>query len=489
MTVRRFFVLVFLLVGSFGASAESAAASSSLGPGGTFIDDDGHPAEAYIEAAVAAGYMGGCDPAEPDKFCPAVRASWTETARGVARVGAPAGRLSCSSHFCSVVSVPASMVLSTLGAPMPSLPGLRYGGIPIDRATLAVALVSVANLDLPEVPVRRSFRLAATGDILPHTPLMTQAARYDGEDGFDFRPMFAEVEPIISAADLALCHLETALSEDNTALSSYPVFFSPREVADAVVEAGYDGCSTASNHSFDKRTGGVLSTLTVIDEAGLGHSGTTDLEVEPSWWLYEVEGVTVAHLSYTYGLNGFRLPADQPWLVNLIDEEQILADAASVRALGAEFVAVSLHWGNEYQPRPSSYQQGIAETLLNSPDVDVIIGHHAHVVQAVDLINGKYVLYGLGNLVSNQFFRLETQDGVIAVLDVVEDVDGFSVVGIEFIPTQVERGTYRIIPIPVELGSDIDDRTRTSLEQSWERTVGALSLLDEAITEMVVPIR
>ncbi|MDH5372114.1 MAG: hypothetical protein OEX97_04130, partial [Acidimicrobiia bacterium] len=97
--------------------------------------------------------------------------------------------------------------------------------------------------------------------------------------------------------------------------------------------------------------------------------------------------------------------------------------------------------------------------------------------------------YGLGNLVSNQFFSLETQDGVIAVLEVVEDIDGFSVVGIDFIPTQVERGTYRIIPIPVELGADIDDRTRTSLEQSWERTVGALSLLDEAVADMVVPIR
>ncbi len=257
-------------------------------------------------------------------------------------------------------------------------------------------------------------------------------------------------------------------------------------MVDAVVATGYDGCSTASNHSFDKRTAGVLSTLSVIDDAGIGRAGTTDEEVEPAWWMYDVGGVAVAHLSYTYGLNGFRLPPDQPWLVNLIDDERILADAEAVRDLGAEFVIVSLHWGNEYQPQPTGIQRQLAGTLLSSPDVDVIIGHHAHVVQAVEMINGKYVLYGLGNLVSNQFFSDRTQDGVIAILDVVEGVDGLAVAGIEFVPTIVERGTYRIVPIPFEPAATSRDRV---LAASWDRTAGALSLLDSSVFDLVVPIR
>ena len=197
----------------------------------------------------------------------------------------------------------------------------------------------------------------------------------------------------------------------------------------------------------------------------------------------------MAHLAYAYWLNGFRLPADQPWLVNLIDEERILADAAAVRARGAEFVVVSLHWGNEYQSTPTRGQRSTARTLLDSPDIDVIIGHHAHVVQAVEMINGKYVLYGLGNIISNQFFSLPTQDGVIAILDVVEGKDGFSVGGIRFIPTKVERGSFRVIPIPVELGSAPDSQTRWALEQSWDRTARALSSLDDSIAGMIAPIR
>jgi poly-gamma-glutamate synthesis protein (capsule biosynthesis protein) len=489
MNFGRTLLPLILAIGALLGVTASPVSSLELGPGGTFIDDDGHPTERHIEAAVAAGYLDGCDAADPEKFCPNFRASWRDVELGVSRVLGKATRLSCFGGVCSALMVPVSAVAGILGVPPPGLPGVRRGSMPIDRATLAALLVTAGRVELPNVPARRSFTMAATGDILPHTPLMAQAARNDGDGGYDFLPMFASIEPIISSVDLGICHLETPLSADNSNLSSYPVFYSPYEVAEAVVSIGYDGCSTASNHSYDKRTPGVLSTLNVIEEAGLGHAGTTDAEDDPSWWFYEVEGVEIAHLSYTYGLNGFRLPSDQPWLVDLIDEDSILADAAEVRSLGAEFIAVSLHWGNEYQHRPNSYQRDIAETLLASDDVDVIIGHHAHVVQAVEVINDKYVLYGLGNLVSNQFFSLPTQDGVIALLEIRETVDGFVVSGIEFVPTQVERGTYRIIPIPDELNAGTSEGVRTSLEQSWSRTTAALSLLDESIAELVVPIR
>lgn len=486
MQLRYVALVLLVVVVGLGAAAEPSAAMTTMSPGGVFFDDDGHPAEAYIEAAVSAGYLEGCQPAHPERFCPTQAAGRGEIERGIARVVSQTARLSCQDPECASLSVPASSVISTFRSLIPLLSQLSADEIVIDRAGLATALSAAGNLELRDVPFRRSFRIAATGDILPHSPVMAQAARNDDDGGFDFRPMFADIEPIIAGVDLGLCHLETPLSSDNTSLSSYPVFFSPNEVAEAVLAAGYDGCSTASNHSFDKRTNGVISTLGVIDDAGLGHAGTTDSGDDPSSWMYDVAGVKVAHLSYTYGLNGFRLPADQPWLVNVIDEDRILTDAAELRESGAEFIAVSLHWGNEYQSRPSGYQQGIAETLLESTDVDVIIGHHAHVVQAVDVINDKYVLYGLGNLISNQFFSLPTQDGVIAIMDVVEGIDGFYVADLEFIPTQVERSTYRIVPIPHELALELSDQGRTALEQSWERTTQSLSLIDETIADLVM---
>ncbi|HSR44907.1 MAG TPA: CapA family protein [Acidimicrobiia bacterium] len=488
MHLRTLMVALSVIAALLAVPAGAASASPAPGPGGSFVDDDGHPAEAHIEAAVAAGLLDGCDRLEPDRFCPTARASWSEVAEGLSKVLGRVPDLACTGAFCSALSVPASVVIGALSTRLAAIHSLRVD-MPIDRATLAFVLASAADLDLPEVSERRSFRIAATGDILPHIPVMAQAARYGGDDGFDFGPMFASIEPIISAADLGLCHLETPLSADDADLSSYPVFSSPGAIAAAVANAGYEGCSTASNHSFDRRRTGVADTLGLLEEAGLGRAGTTDHEQEPAWWVYDVNGVRVAHLAYAYWLNGFRLPADQPWLVNLIDEERILADAAAVRARGAEFVVVSLHWGNEYQSTPTRGQRSTARTLLDSPDIDVIIGHHAHVVQAVEMINGKYVLYGLGNIISNQFFSLPTQDGVIAILDVVEGNDGFSVGGIRFIPTKVERGSFRVIPIPVELGSAPDSQTRWALEQSWNRTARALSSLDESIAGMVAPIR
>src|SRR5690606_31176669 len=95
-------------------------------------------------------------------------------------------------------------------------------------------------------PQPLTVTIAAAGDILPHAPVNASAAEYaQGTGGdFDYAPMFADVAPLLSAADLALCHLETPLSTDNTNLSRprQLVFNSPHEVALGLAESGFDGC-------------------------------------------------------------------------------------------------------------------------------------------------------------------------------------------------------------------------------------------------------
>ena len=86
-----------------------------------------------------------------------------------------------------------------------------------------------------------AFTLAATGDLLVHGPVAKRALANGHGKQYDFRPMLAEVRPIVAAADLALCHVETPLSADDTNISGYPVFNTPHEVADADAWAGYDG--------------------------------------------------------------------------------------------------------------------------------------------------------------------------------------------------------------------------------------------------------
>lgn len=276
------------------------------------------------------------------------------------------------------------------------------------------------------------------------------AAAANADDGWDFRPMFDEVRPILAGADLAICHLETPISADDSDLGTYPMFNAPRALVAAIADAGYDGCSTASNHSFDRRAAGVRATLDAFDANGLRQAGmarSAEHDLEPV--LHDANGIVVAHIAATFSLNGFELPADEPWLVDLIEPDEILREARVARAAGAEFVIVSLHWGNQYQSAPSADQEQWAAQLLPSAEVDMIVGHHAHVVQPVDQIDGEWVVFGLGNFLSNQFAEccgVGTQDGMVATVTLREDDSGsIAAVAVDVVPTWVDRGGRYVI--------------------------------------------
>lgn len=316
---------------------------------------------------------------------------------------------------------------------------------------LAAAILAITGLFPPLAePPPEEITLLFTGDVLVHTPVTASAERHASGSAsrFDFEPMFDEVAPAIAAADLALCHLETVLDVPGVERSPYPRIAAPAAVASALAGAGFDGCSTASNHSLDFGPPGVRSTLSALDRSGLGAAGTAASEGEAIGTAYRVGGVTVAHLSYSYGFNGFRVPSDTPWLANSIDAERIEADAARWSYAGADLVVVSLHWGAEYRQSPTSAQQELADRLRQSPDIDLVVGHHAHVVQPVAAGEGVPLAFGLGNFLSNQTpgcCTAPSGDGV-ALLARAREVDGvWEVVEIAALPTWVDRRAGHLI--------------------------------------------
>ncbi len=351
-------------------------------------------------------------------------------------------------------------------------------------ALLLVVAGATPAATTPSAP--RSFTIAAAGDIIPHGMLVAAADAYLSGPGFDFTPMMADIEPWVAEADLAICHMEGTLSATNEGLSGYPFFVGPREMADAIAAAGWDTCSTASNHSLDAGWTGIVDTLAVLDDAGLGHAGTARTPEERFPTMYQVNGVTVGHLSYSYGTNGLPLPADRPWAMNLIDADAILADAAWAREHGSEFTIVSLQWGVEYYVPATPAQRALAEILLASDDIDLILGHHAHIVQPIDRINDKYVVYGMGNHLSNQFSRwgpeyFATEDGLMVRVQVSERDDGsFGVDGIDITPTWVQFGTYRVFAATDALLSG--SAPQAPVSASLARTIArALSLEPEGV--------
>ena len=291
----------------------------------------------------------------------------------------------------------------------------------------------------------RTITIATTGDFLLHMPVQ-QRALSNGGGTYDFSPMLAEIAPTITAADLAYCHMETPLSTSDKNLTGYPIFNTAHEIADAAKAAGYDSCSTASNHSLDQGESGVVQTLNELDRVGLGHVGTARSALEalaPD--LQTVKGVKIAHLDYTYGTNGIPVPAGKPWLLNLTNIDQAIASATAAKEAGANIVIVEMHWGEEYSALPSAEQRAQAAALLASPSIDLVIGQHTHVVQAAEKIGTKYVIYGTGNILSNQgapATPVPSNDGVIVRVAFSEQRDGTWVQSVTYVPTFVDRSTY-----------------------------------------------
>ncbi len=327
------------------------------------------------------------------------------------------------------------------------------------------ATTATATAATPAQPA--SFTVVATGDVLIHQggALVAGAAAGAAQGvGYDFSGVFADVAPVIGGADLAICHLETPVAPPRGPFEGYPTFAVQPQIVDALAGAGYDTCSTASNHSLDAGFAGLVRTLDTLDAGGLGHTGTYRTESEAQApHLMTLAGVRVAHLSWTYGLNGIPEPAGQPWAVNDFDPAVpqvagMLAEAARARAAGAEVVIASVHCCTEYQPDPGPAQTAIAAALLASPDVDLVLGHHAHVVQPIERMHGKWVAYGLGNHIAQQA-RPATYDSVIARFTFTRDRTGhYTVSTAEAIPTHIQPAGDGLAVVPTHPGEPAYER-------------------------------
>ena len=276
-----------------------------------------------------------------------------------------------------------------------------------------------------------SISMAFVGDVLAHSPIVTQAQRNalkTGASEYDFSPMFADIKPLITSADLAICHLETPIAPPGEPMSTFPKFGVPPEITNALADTGFDRCSTASNHTYDRGVAGIDTTVNALEANGIKQSGMarTPNEIEPS--VFEIHGISISHLSYTFSYNGLSLPDDQQWRSALIDTERILRDAKTARKRGAQVVIVSMHWGNEMSHQLNSQQISVADALTKSGDIDLIIGHHAHVVQPIEQVNGVWVIYGMGNVLSNlptdERWPASSQDAGVFTTTLHRDSDG-----------------------------------------------------------------
>ncbi|WP_051548510.1 CapA family protein [Nocardioides sp. URHA0032] len=312
-----------------------------------------------------------------------------------------------------------------------------------------VAVDSVPTLAPPpptsQAPAPRTVSLVMGGDLLWHNTVWASAAedhrRTGVGDRYDFDPMFAWLKPVIESADLAICHEEVPFASPGERLSSYPVFRAPHQIAGWIGSMGWDACTTASNHSLDDGVEGVDETADLLEAAGVAHVGTfrSPVERRAPVILTTANGVRVGIVAATYGLNGFVLPTGHEYAVSQLgDADGLLAQARRAREAGADIVVAHVHWGTEYDHLPDATQVALARGLTASPDIDLVLGEHAHVVQPVTKVNGKWVVYGLGNMVAqSELERPSAYEGITVHFDLTEQPDGsWLVTRASYLPTQ-----------------------------------------------------
>jgi poly-gamma-glutamate capsule biosynthesis protein CapA/YwtB (metallophosphatase superfamily) len=314
--------------------------------------------------------------------------------------------------------------------------------------------------------------VSASGDLLIHTQVFQRALVDGGGRRYNFTPMLARIRPYIRGADLAVCQVETPMS--GPPFTGYPVFNTPPALATAIRRTGWQACSTAGTHTLDQGQRGVAGTIRALNRAGVAHTGSfTSAAAQRRPLIMTIKGVRVAFLAYTAITNG--IPSPHPWSVNRASATRILADAHRARRDGAQVVIVNLHWGDEYIAQPSSLQMQLARRLTRSPDITAIVGQHVHVVQPIRFIHGKPVVFGEGNLISDQIgpcCPAASEDGMIVLLTITVDSHGARVTGIRYVPVWVRPADFVVLPAGTAWRTDHADAA--ALRASYRRTVAAV---------------
>ncbi|MFS0688584.1 CapA family protein [Sporosarcina sp. 179-K 8C2 HS] len=303
------------------------------------------------------------------------------------------------------------------------------------------------------------------GDILLHYPLYTY-------DNYDLS--FSAVKDEMTGIDFLLANQESLPGGVELGLSGYPLFNSPKHIIRDLKANGVDLLSIANNHTLDRNEGGLMKALGHMNEYGMPYVGAYEsVEDRETKRIFEVKGIRIGILAYTYSLNGLAIPKGKGYLVSLIDKVQMETDIREMEE-EADITVVSIHWGDEYALQPSGRQEELAE-WLSSEGVDIVFGHHPHVLQRYAKIGNTSVFYSLGNFYSAQQFDSTNIGGIAKVQISTVELAGkrFMEMGKStFFPTAVIRDEKRrFVVVPLK-----DARIYNRFDEEWAMDhVGLLS--------------
>ncbi len=285
-----------------------------------------------------------------------------------------------------------------------------------------------------------SLRLSFTGDIIMHIPVKT-AARQNrkidkknrkslNNNGFDF--LFKNIQKHLAGSDIVQGNMEFPVAPPYT--SKPRIFNAPPSVLDALKKTGFTMMSLANNHMLDQGSRGVRATIDHVEKAGLDFIGAHRTEAEARRGIViEKKNIRVGFLACT-GVSNYPIPKRKNYHINwFYHKEKILDDIAAIKKR-CDYLVMTVHAGVEYATLPSPKDAALMKEYAEA-GVDLIIGHHPHIMQPVEKYqrrNGSHawIFYSLGNFISNQSsthrlknsrLKTSTRDSVIVTCTLKRD--------------------------------------------------------------------
>jgi poly-gamma-glutamate capsule biosynthesis protein CapA/YwtB (metallophosphatase superfamily) len=277
------------------------------------------------------------------------------------------------------------------------------------RITLTVHPFSTAVvvLDHPftytfQTPPPPEFDLVAVGDVMLDYLTSEKLRRYD--PGYPF----AAIAPVLKQGDLVFANLECPISDRGKPVQKTYTFRAHTFAIDALTASGINLVSLANNHILDYGTGALEDTLTLLEEHDIAYAGAGRDEAQArKGAAFEINGIKTAVLAYS-GVFKHVYPAweagpEKPGALYYREREQFIADIEKARRW-ADVVIVSLHFGDEYTHRVNREQQETGRLAVDS-GADLVLGHHSHAPQGIEIYRGKPIVYSLGNFLFYPFAK------------------------------------------------------------------------------------
>ncbi len=270
--------------------------------------------------------------------------------------------------------------------------------------------------------IEESVEFIAVGDIM--------LSRYVGEVIARRSPQypFSATVEILKKADIAFANLENPISQRGELRPGSYRFRAEPEVIEGLVYAGFDILSLANNHTLDYGEEALQDTIESLEKAKILTVGINEGDNEPV--IKKVKGLAIAFLAYTDIIDPYDIPGETG--LRRAQPAQLERDIKTAED-EADFVIVSFHWGEEYQPKASSRQRSIAYAVLKA-GADLIIGHHPHVVQEMEMTENGLVFYSLGNFVFDQPWPYTRQAIILRCL-----IDKRGLRGVQVLPIVIAR--------------------------------------------------